>query len=684
MNRRHENRTRRRRRRQHRGRWAVLGVAVAGVVLAAVAATAAMLADADPQDVLGCKLAKTPVRISGGDTLLTAADGSPLGYLPRGQHRDPVDMSAMSRWLPKATVAIEDRRFWSHGALDPYGIARSLVADVVSGRTEQGASTVTQQLVRNRYLGGETMNASRKLTEACLSLELFRRWSRRDILQAYLNTVYYGHHARGVQAAAWTYFSKPARALTLDQAALLAGLPQAPSRDDPLSHPAVARARRGAVLKALRDAHAISTARMVSAQAAPLGLAPDPSHFARRIDPAFFAAAQTQLAHATDGRSAGSTVRTTLNERMQRLAQKSVDHWIAAPSDPAAAMVVMDPSSGRVLAAATSPGAQHLSFDLATQSRRQAGSAFKMFTLVTALQQGIPLSSVWSGPPSLTIDERRCRNGTGPWVVHNYADETSGTMNLVNGIAHSVNTIFAQVAVKVGPDNIVRTAQKMGVTSPLRPVCSITLGPEGVSPLEMTDAFSTLASGGIHHAPTFLASPASRGHRVLTKSIAARATYALSAVIHGGTGTAADPGRPAAGKTGTSEDESDAWFCGFVPQLAACVWVGYPTAETPMTSLDGFAPVVGGSVPARIWHDFMVPALAGRPVIQMPQTKAQGMPQPKTLTTPGSQSPPQGQTQTQPQTQTPTQTQPTPQFPVSTGPSSGSTIAVDARPGGRG
>jgi penicillin-binding protein 1A len=216
-------------------------------------------------------------------------------------------------------------------------------------------------------------------------------------------------------------------------------------------------------------------------------------------------------------------------------------------------------------------------------------------------------------------------NADGPWDVHNFADEESGTMSLLQATANSVNTIYAQIVTKVGPEKIVDVAREMGVQSPLVPVCSITLGPEGVSPLDMTDAFATVAAGGIHHAPEALATSPTPDNRVLTKDVASKVTYALSGVIKSGTGTAAALDRPAAGKTGTAESFEDAWFCGFVPQLAACVWVGYPQAEIPLVNLDGFGQVVGGSIPARIWHDFMTPALHGVPVEPLPAPPASAL-----------------------------------------------------------
>src|SRR5690242_12896795 len=318
-------------------------------------------------------------------------------------------------------------------------------------------------------------------------------------------------------------------------------------------------------------------------------------------------------------------VTTTLDPRLQRLATKAIGNWLGKPGEPAAAVVAMTPGTGAIRAmAVAAPGHRSMAFNLATQSRRQAGSTFKLFTLTAAMEDGIPLNSVWNGPPSLTIPDPICMNTNGPWDVHNFADEESGTMSLLQATANSVNTIFAQIVTKVGPQKIVDVAREMGVRSPLVPVCSITLGPEGVSPLDMTDAFATVAAGGIHHAPEGL-QRRTPGTRVLSNDVASKVTYALSGVIKAGTGTAAALGRPAAGKTGTAESFEDAWFCGFVPQLAACVWVGYPQAEIPLENLDGFGQVVGGSIPARIWHDFMAPAVHGLPVKPLPAPPASAL-----------------------------------------------------------
>jgi penicillin-binding protein 1A len=623
---------RRERARHHRGHGVAIGLTLALlVIMGGAAATALVMVAQLPQALVSCHLASAPPHVVGRDTFLLAADGSPLGAVPTSQNREPVTLGRMSRWLPVATVAIEDRRFWTHGALDYAGIGRAALADLEAGRVVQGGSTITQQLVRNRYLGGEHMTLSRKLSEACLAVELGHAWSKRQILETYLNTVFYGHHAFGVEAAARTYFSQPAAHLSLVQAALLAGLPQAPSHNDPLRDPVAAMRRRNEVLAAMRHQGVITEARYRAAARARLRVHPGTRYSLVRST-TFFDAARRELVgrYGSDRvRHGGLRVQTTLDPRLQRLAERAIAGWIHRASDPAAVLVAIDPRSGAIQAmASTTPGHPSLRFNLATQSHRQAGSAFKVFTLTTALQQGIPLRSVWNGPASLTIPDRRCMNAGGPWLVHNFADETAGTMDLLQGIAHSVNTIFAQLAVQVGPQNIARTARRMGIRSPLKAVCSITLGTEGVSPLEMTDAFATIASGGVHHDVQTLDGVATAdgavrarlsraGNRVLTPEVAGNVTYALTGVIRGGTGTAADPGRPAAGKTGTAESFKDAWFCGFVPQLVTCVWIGHPEAETPMANLDGFAQVVGGSVPARIWHDFMVPAMAGRPVLPL-------------------------------------------------------------------
>jgi penicillin-binding protein 1A len=271
------------------------------------------------------------------------------------------------------------------------------------------------------------------------------------------------------------------------------------------------------------------------------------------------------------------------------------------------------------------PDGRKLQFNLATQGHRQAGSSFKPFVLATAIGQGASVYSAFSGPSSLTIADPLCATNGVLWDVHNYADESGGYMNLLDATAHSVNTIYAQLVDEVGPRNVVPVAHRMGITSKLQPVCSIVLGTQAVTPLEMTTAYATLAARGIHHTPqafelvrgpggSTLGSIETKGQRALSTNTADLVTYALEGVVQRGTGTAAGFGRPAAGKTGTAESFQDAWFCGYVPQLAACVWIGYPKAEIPLYGVEGYSAVFGGSLPADIWRRFMSAAVAKLPV----------------------------------------------------------------------
>jgi penicillin-binding protein 1A len=578
-----------------------------------------------------CSLARLRALGLGANSFLYASDGTILGAIPSSKNRSPLELGVMSRWLPRATVAIEDRRFYEHGGLDYRAILRAAVADLGAGRIVQGGSTITQELVRNLYLPRPSRTVGRKIEEACLANKLAQRWSRDRILAAYLNEAFYGHHAYGVQAAAQTYFSKRASELDLPEAALLAGIPQAPALDDPILLPAAARTRRNEVLAAMLQTAAITQPEYAWALSTPLGIRPG-LLYTDLHQPDFFGYAEQQLLQGYGQRlteSGGLHVVTTLDPRLQQAARQAIAGRLPHPYDPAAALVAIDPSTGAVRAMTSYlPDGRPLQFNLASQGQRQAGSAFKPFVLATALNQGISLTTRFTGPPAYTVSDPRCATKGVPWQVHNYADESAGTMNLIDATAHSVNTIFAQLVDKVGAANVVPVAHRIGIVSHLAPVCSITLGTQAVSPLEMTDAYATFASRGIHHAPQALALVTGprgtvlgrldrRGERAIPQSTADLVTYVLEHVVQAGTGTAATlPDRPVAGKTGTAENYVDAWFCGYVPQLATCVWVGYPSHEQPLENIEGLPKMFGGSIPAEIWHDFMTTAQAGKPVLQ--------------------------------------------------------------------
>jgi penicillin-binding protein 1A len=570
----------------------------------------------------------------GENSFLFANDGSLLGVIPSKRNRQPLKMGQISPWLPKATVAIEDRRFWQHGALDYQGIARAFYADAQAGHVVQGGSTLTQELVRNLYIGSNERTLQRKIKEACLAQKLAGIWTKKQILAAYLNEVFYGHNAYGAEAGAETFFSTNAKHLSISQAALLAGLPQAPSIYDPVRSPQAALARRNEVLRAMLASNDITQAEYARAVVEPLGVKLGDLYNEQR-HPNFFGWATTELIKrfgAQKVEAGGLQVRTTIDPKYQYEALSAIKSVLRSKSDPAAALVAIDPRTGAVKAMQTYiPDGRKMKFNLATQSTRQAGSSFKPFTLATAVEQGVSVYTSFNGPPQMTITDPRCAyNGT-PWDVHNYADESGGYMNLVEGLAHSVNTIFAQLVDVVGPDNVARTAHKMGITTDLQSVCSITLGTQPVNPLEMADAYATFAARGIHRDPQafelvrgprggVIGKLHAPGARAISANTADTVTYAMQAVVNHGTGVAAGLGaRPVAGKTGTAENSVDAWFCGFVVQLATCVWIGYPKGEIPLSYVEGVAGVTGGTLPAEIWHAFMTQATAKMPILYFHQ-----------------------------------------------------------------
>ena len=573
----------------------------------------------------------------GENSFLYTANGKLLGVVPSATNRQPLPLDKIAPALPQATVAIEDARFWQHGALDYQGILRALYQDVIHGQVVQGGSTITQELVRNLYIGNPQQTLSRKIREACLATKVFQNHTRQQILTDYLNEVFYGNHAYGAQAAATTYFSKPASKLTLVQAALLAGLPQAPSVYDPLVNPHAALIRRNEVLQAMWKNGKI-TARQLR-NSTHKGLQLRPGHLYSELhQPNFFGWATQQLGNRFGQKQVelgGLRVTTTLDPRLQALATHAVADVLHTSTDPAAAVVAIDPQTGDVKAMVDYlPSGRAMQFNLATQAHRSTGSSFKPITLATALTEGDSLSSTFYGPPEIFITDPACATNNGPWDVHNFADETAGTMSLLDATANSVNTIFAQLISKAGVNNVVAMAQHLGITETpggpyFKRVCAITLGSVGFTPLEMADVYATFADGGVHHAPQAFTAVHSadgkdldlsdKGTRVLSPDVAAKLDLALQGVVQHGTGTAAALGsRPVAGKTGTAENFQDAWFCGYVPQLATCVWVGYPKGEIPLTDVEGVYQVAGGTLPAEIWHDFMGPAVANLPVKDFP------------------------------------------------------------------
>jgi penicillin-binding protein 1A len=565
----------------------------------------------------------------GSNSFVYAADNSLLGAIPAERNRTPVSRREISPWMPRATVAIEDRRFYEHGGVDYVGIMRALVADIRAGKVVQGGSTITQQLVRNLYISREK-TVKRKLIEACLAVKLSHKWSKNRILTAYMNQVYYGNHAYGIEAAAETYFSKRAKDMTLAESALIAGLPQAPSVYDPFHRPRDAIRRRDEVLTAMLRSGAITSTEFVRATADHNLHLKAGRRYTRIREPYFFTYVEDELRRqygAATVRSGGLKVYTTIYPGVQRAAQSAIKRVLTYGSDPSSAVVAIDPHNGAIRAmTAVTPGKKNNKFNLVSQARRQPGSTFKVVVLTTAVAEGInPDTTSYLSAPFHYQPDPTC-NPADPncaWDVQTYDHSYLGATSIENATVHSDNTVFARLILDVGPEKVVQMAYKLGVrSSPLDAVPSLTLGSIGVSPLEMASVYSTLAAGGVYSKPMAIKrvvladgkvdTDAGWGkphsERVLSDGVAYAVTQVLEQNMLHGTGTGAYFGRTSAGKTGTTDNYADAWFCGYVPQLEATVWVGYPRAEIPMLSVHGIA-VSGPTFPAQIWRYFMESAV---------------------------------------------------------------------------
>ena len=616
-----------RRKRQAASRRRGLIVLSAGIALVLVVAGGAIATGA----ALGsnCDLDSLRTVAIGSNSFVYASDGSVLGSIPAERNSQPVALQDMSPYIGSATIAIEDRRFYEHGGIDVAGIARALLADVRAGKVVQGGSTITQQLVRNLFDISLERTLGRKVQEACLAVKVDRSWSKERILAGYLNAVYYGNRAYGIEAAAQTYFSKHAKELTLTEAALLAGLPQAPSEFDPFKQPEKASARRDDVLRAMLETRAISRAQFDEAIATrDLGLKAG-SLYTEIKEPYFFSYVRDLLIAeygAQTVRSGGLKVYTTIDPRFQRIAQRVMRETLTERDDPASALVAINPGNGAIRAmTAITPGKKGNQYNLATQGQRQAGSTFKTFVLAAAVAEGMNPDSTtyvsapftWAPNPNFSCEEQ-----AGWCPLQTYSHSYLGSVSVTRATLSSDNTVYGQLTLDVGPEKVVDMARKLGIRESALPVVpSVGLGAASITPLEMASAYATIAAGGVYSRPFAIRrvvfangeqdETAGWGkperERVIPDWVAAAVLNILEQNHRYGTGSLAASYfySPAAGKTGTTDNIADAWYCGVAPNLSTTVWMGYARAQIPMVNIHGYSAIAGGTLPALIWGRFM-------------------------------------------------------------------------------
>jgi len=605
--------TQRARRRHRRSRGSVGGK----VLLAFGAILAVILGVAAGAAIWAYDVAKSAPSIdslkpivTGSSSEVFAADGTSLGFVQADINREEVGLDEIPDRLRNATIAIEDENFYTHDGVDYGAIARAALENIEAGEVRQGASTITQQLVRNLYIEDPEDTIERKLIEVEMAREYEDRYSKDEILEQYLNTASYGTNdgqtAVGVEAASQVFFDKHVSDLNLNEAALLAGLPQAPTDYNPFLNPEGAKQRRADVLKAMYEQGYISKAKYEQSLGAGLGLQRG-YRYETRQQQYFFDFVQQELIDrygVVTAREGGLRVYTTLEPRLQAAAQQAIaDHPVTSA---AAALVSTDADSGEILAMASSESYESSEFNLAAQGLRQPGSAFKPFVLTTAVDQGMdPDSTYYPAPSSISLN---VGYGAPPWSV---TGGGSGTMSLRQATANSVNTVFAQLGLDVGPENFTAMAHRMGITTELGGYPAEALGglTQGVSTLEMSNAYATLADGGVHHDPTAIrrvefpdgevdTPEDEEGTRVISDGVAYTVADVMKGTLEYGTAAGYGIGCPASGKTGTTEEQSDAWFVGYTPHVSTAVWVGNPDARVPL-------PGYGADLAAPIWQQYM-------------------------------------------------------------------------------
>ena len=580
--------------------------------------------------------------------------GHPIGVLSQ-QNRVIVTPGQIPRIVKDAVISIEDKRFETNSGIDIRGIARAFVADVRHTGGVQGASTIEQQFIKNALQAQSHRTIFEKLRETALAYQLSHNWSKDKIITAYLNTIYFGNGAYGIEAAAQTYFGQevnhlgcgtPGHELCVQQlqpweAALLAGIIQSPTGYDPVTHPMAALRRREVVLRQMLEqgylTRVVYDESVKQAIPAPREVQAPREQTVEGVDAGYFTSwVQQQIIErygaprAFDG---GLRIKTTLDLELQRSAEQAINNYLAYTGGPSASLVAIENSTGEVRAMVGGRNYDESPFNLATEGERQPGSSFKAFDLAAALEDGISPGSVWTSKQKEFIVPGT--HGTEKFVVHNDEGNYTGSNTLTAATAFSDNSIYAEVGLKVGTRRIAQLAHRMGITTPLSTNPAMTIGglTVGVTPLDMAHAYETIAHGGRRVTgtlatdgdPVGIQEVESKGQRlqdgshddknkvrsrqVLPPEVAATETSMLETVLQYGTGRAAAIGQFAAGKTGTTSNYGDAWFVGWDSKYTVAVWVGYPNKLIPMTTDFEGGPVLGGTFPALIWHSFMTSAL---------------------------------------------------------------------------
>ena len=597
----------------------LLAGALAGLPAAAMLGGSVKAASAGLPDLANLQPLSQPER-----TQVYDRDGHLIEVLHDEQDRIVVPLTSMPQVLRDAVLAAEDERFYQHHGIDDRGILRALLANLIQGQTVQGGSTITQQLVRNAYPDLRDRSLVRKVKEASLAAQLEERMTKDQILEAYLNRVYFGAGYYGVEAASRGYFGRHVADLSLAQAATLAGLIREPEGANPRNSPDRAVQRRNTVLQQMVSLDMVSPTSAAKATRTALKIQP-PRETGGRY-PWFIDALKRQL--MDDPRLGGTVAErrrnlyegglriiTTLDTTVQQQAERAAATWRPA-SGPDVALVSLDPRNGAVRAMVGGRNYSRHKFNLAIQAERQAGSSFKPFVLAAAMDDGISPDSLWESSGFSSDDVCGV-----PWKVENFEGHGSGKIPLREATWHSVNGVYARVMARLCPSKVVSMAKRAGVDVPEAQshAPSIALGSANVTPIQMASAYATFANLGVYQKPILFTQTSRhgqtlidnhpQGERRISAALAYQVTDVLKGVVRSGTGTAAQIGRPEAGKTGTTQDFRDAWFIGYTPQLSTAVWMGDPQQEVPMQDVGGIR-VTGGSYPARIWHDFMAAALA--------------------------------------------------------------------------